>query len=55
MARVLNVLALLVLGGLVGIVGWWTHHYRGSVIEQQRVPGPRPKAPRRPTLVVTQP
>ncbi len=36
MARVLNVLALLVLGGLVGIVGWWTHHYRGSVIEQQR-------------------
>ncbi|MAF67628.1 MAG: hypothetical protein CMJ84_18475 [Planctomycetes bacterium] len=36
MARVLNLLALLVLGGLVGIVGWWTTHYRGSVLEQQR-------------------
>ncbi|MDP6537975.1 MAG: hypothetical protein QF903_10200 [Planctomycetota bacterium] len=36
MTRALNLLALLVLGGLVGVVGWWTHHYRGSVLERER-------------------
>ena len=35
MSKLLNVLALLVLGGLVGVVGWWTNHYRSSLLEQE--------------------
>jgi hypothetical protein len=35
MSKLLNVLALLVLGGLVGVVGWWTNHYRSSLMEQE--------------------
>mgnify|MGYP004200008357 CR=1 FL=1 len=36
MSKMLNVLALLILGGLVGVVGWWTNHYRSSLLEHER-------------------
>ena len=36
MSKMLNVLALLILGGLVGVVGWWTNHYRTSLLEHER-------------------
>jgi len=36
MSKFLNVMALLILGGLVGVVGWWTNHYRSSLLEHER-------------------
>ena len=36
MSKLLNVMALVVLGGLVGVVGWWTNHYRESLAEHER-------------------
>jgi len=36
MSKLMNVLALLILGGLVGVVGWWTNHFRNSLAEHQR-------------------
>ena len=36
MSKLLNVLALLILGGLVGVVGWWTNHYRDTLMEHER-------------------
>ena len=36
MSKLLNVVALLILGGLVGVVGWWTNHYRNSIQEHER-------------------
>jgi len=36
MSKMLNVFALLILGGLVGVVGWWTNHYRSSLLEHER-------------------
>ena len=36
MSKLLNLLALLILGGLVGVVGWWTNEYRDSLMEHER-------------------
>ena len=32
----LNVIAVLTLAGLVGVVGWWTNHYRDSLNEHEQ-------------------
>ena len=36
MSKLLNLVALLILGGLVGVVGWWTNEYRDSLLEHER-------------------
>ena len=36
MSTILNLVALLILGGLLGVVGWWTNHYRNSISEHER-------------------
>ena len=36
MSKLMNIVALLTLGGLVGVVGWWTNHYRESIEQHER-------------------